>query len=113
VLFVEKLKLFLESKGIFIRFIVAGGTAAFVNLLILYIAADILGIWYLVASIFAFSTAVIVSFLLQKYFAFRDGRQEQSRKQFVYFLLVTLVNIVLNTTLVYQEIKQDTLIEII
>ena len=50
------------KKRQYVKFIIAGGTAAFTDLVLLYIFTDILGWWYLVSAAIAFVIAFFVSF---------------------------------------------------
>jgi len=84
-----------------IKYLIAGGTAAFTDLSLLYIATDILGIWYLFSACLAFVVAFFVSFFLQKFWTFRDNDQEQIYKQLGAYLAVALANFTLNAALMY------------
>ena len=83
------------------RFIVAGGTAASVDLLVLFIFTDIFKVWYIVSSAIAFLVAFMVSFTLQKYWTFRDHSSERLHAQALVYFVVTGINLVLNTLLMY------------
>jgi len=94
------LNLLLKYKQI-IKYLIAGGTAAFVDLSLLYFLTDILGIWYLISACLAFAVAFFVSFFLQKFWTFRDGDKEAMYKQMGVYLTVALVNLALNALLMY------------
>src|SRR6185436_8681321 len=84
-----------------LRFLVGGGTAAFTQILFLYIFTDLLHMWYLLSSIFSFCIAFVVSFLLQKLWVFGDKRVEGAHVQFMKYVLVGLLGIGLNTLIMY------------
>lgn len=92
--------LLLEYKQI-IKYLIAGGTATSVDLVLLYILTDILGVWYLISASLAFAIAFFVSFFLQKFWTFRDEDKEVMYKQMGVYLAVALTNLVLNATLMY------------
>jgi putative flippase GtrA len=90
-----------SSAGKVVRFLVAGGTATIVNLAILYVLTDIVGIWYLVSSALAFTLSFFVSFTMQKYWAFRNKDIEKVRSQLPMHLSLALINLVVDVVLVY------------
>ncbi len=84
-----------------IRFVISGGLATGVNLFSLYLLLHIIGMWYLTSSIIAFFVGFIVSFTLQKFWTFKDHRKDIIGRQLVIYLAIVLVNLILNTALVY------------
>jgi len=84
-----------------IKYLIAGGTAAFVDLSLLYFFTDILGLWYLLSACLAFAAAFFVSFFLQKFWTFRDNDQERIYRQMGVYLAVALANLALNAALMY------------
>ncbi len=94
------LNLLLKYKQI-IKYLIAGGTAAGVDLILLYVFTDVLGIWYLFSACLAFSIAFFVSFFLQKFWTFRDEDKEVMYKQMRVYLAVAVTNLALNTGLMY------------
>jgi len=94
------LNLLLKYKQI-IKYLIAGSTAAFTDLALLYIFTDILGIWYLISTSLAFIIAFFVSFFLQKFWTFRDSDKEIMYKQMGIYLAVTLANFMINVAMMY------------
>jgi len=84
-----------------IKYLIVGGTAALVDLVLLYILTDILGIWYLTSASLAFIVAFFVSFFLQKFWTFRDTDKEKMYKQLGIYLAVALINLLINAGLMY------------
>lgn len=87
-----------------VRYIISGGTAALVNLVLLYIFTDIFKIWYLLSSILAFCVTFFVSFFLQKYWTFRNREQEKIYRQMGLYFVVAVTNLGLNTLLMYLSV---------
>lgn len=83
------------------KYIIAGGTAAVVDLSLLYILTEKFRIWYLMSAILAFIVAFIVSFLLQKFWTFRDSSTDRTHKQVIVYFIVSVFNFILNTSFVY------------
>ena len=84
-----------------VRFIISGTTAAVTNLGTLYILTEFFHIWYLYASVIAVCVSLVVSFTLQKFWTFRDRRTEHIRHQAFRYASIVLVNLALNTGLVF------------
>lgn len=92
-------KLFNDHK--ILRYLVAGGIAAAVDLSILYFLTTILGIWYLFSAIIAFLFAFGVSFYLQKFWTFADRSVDRLSSQMIFYFIITSINLSLNTLLMF------------
>ncbi len=84
-----------------LRFLIAGGTAFAVNFVTLFILKNYFGIWYLSAAVASFTVAFVASFLLQKFWVFKNDSVENQEKQLGIFLLTALFNLGINTLLMY------------
>lgn len=83
------------------RFLFSGGMAVAANLTTLFILVDFLQIWYLLAAIISFTTAVLVSFILQKFFTFNDYTRHKIHMQTGLYLGLQIINLLLNTFFMY------------
>lgn len=83
------------------RYLFSGGTAAMVNLGLLYLLTDIMGLYYLLSGILAFSCGVIVSFIMQKSWTFQDRSTEETYKKFVLYVVIAIINLAVNTSLLF------------
>lgn len=83
------------------RFIISGGTAAVVDLGFLYLLTDWFGLHYLFSAVLAFIGAFGVSFSLQKFWTFQDDSVERVHVQLSISFAVAVVNLFLNTALMY------------
>ncbi len=88
-----------EKLSQIIRYLFSGGIGFLTNIGLLALFLVAFKLFYPIAVTLSFSLSVVVGFLLQKYFTFRDSRQEGSLlgKQFSAFVAVSLGNIALNT----------------
>jgi glycosyltransferase involved in cell wall biosynthesis/putative flippase GtrA len=84
-----------------VKYLIAGGAAATVELSLLYFFTDILGIWYLISASLAFAVAFFVSFFLQKFWTFRDMEREKMYHQMTLYFALALSNLFINTGLMY------------
>lgn len=85
----------------FIRFLVSGGTATFVQLAGIYFLHGVFGIGYLVSSSIAFICAVTVNFILQKLWAFGNYTKQGMYRQGIFFLSINCVNLIVNIAILY------------
>lgn len=85
------------KKNILLRYLVAGITGASTQIGLLYVFTDIVGLWYLYSSIFSFLAAIIVSFLLQKFWTFEDKKTDKLHHQFVKYMAVAILGLLVNT----------------
>lgn len=83
------------------RYLVAGGAGVAINIGLLYFFTDILQIWYLASAVASFSISVLASFLLQRFWTFQSRSQEGMHHQALYYLIVSLANLGLNTAILY------------
>lgn len=84
-----------------IKYLASGCIGIVVNLGLLYVLADLLGLHYLVSSFLAVSCSTVVGFLLQKYWTFEARSKEGTKREFSLYVGVAIMNIVLNTLIVY------------
>lgn len=84
-----------------VKFLIAGGTGAFVDLSTYYILTYVIGLWYVASASFSFIVAFGVSFGLQKFWTFRDKSTQRVARQTALYFTVAVINLALNTLLVY------------
>lgn len=83
------------------RFVISGGIAAAVNLTVLYILTDWLGIWYLFSTILAYVVSFLIGFFLQKFWTFENDKKDVLYAQMALYLFLVLFNLVINIVLMY------------
>jgi putative flippase GtrA len=88
-----------------IRYILAGGFATASNLAVLFISVYYFQIWYLTSAIIAFCCAVVISYLLQKFWTFKNYSTQDMHKQFLTFFIFALAMLILNTLLMYVFVE--------
>jgi putative flippase GtrA len=91
--------------GMLTKYLISGGSAAVVDLVALYLFTDILHIWYVFSTALAFLIAFGVSFLMQKFWTFRDHNTDSVHKQAFFYLAVSVLNLFVNTGLVYAFVE--------
>lgn len=79
----------IKSPGIFrlltkhkigVKYALSGGLGVLINLAVLYIFTEKIGIWYLTSSIIAFIISLLTGFFLQKFWTFRDNDFRRFKK---------------------------------
>ena len=98
---IEQIKSLILKYAQIIKYIISGGTAAFVDILFLYVFTDIFHWWYLASAVVAFLIAFGFSFTMQKYWTFKDRVTENVHVQVSIFLGVSIANLAWNTLLMY------------
>lgn len=89
-----------------IRYVTSGGTAALTNMTALFLLVHFGHVYYLYASILAFLISVGVSFMMQKFWTFRDTHVHDIHSQFARYTLVVFSNLLLNTVLMYVLVEK-------
>ena len=77
------------------------GTAAAVDLWLLYVLTEWLRLHYLLSAVLAFIVAFFVSFILQKFWTFGDHSTDKLHSQAALYFVVAALNLLLNTLLLY------------
>lgn len=89
------------DQNVAFRYIISGGTSAVVDLALLYFLNTKLQFHYLPASIMAFCVAFFVSFVLQKFWTFKNRSTEGVHGQLAIYLGSSLFSLGVNTLLMY------------
>lgn len=84
-----------------LRYGISGSVSAFTHLGALYVLTDIVGIWFVTANVLAFCAGLVVSFSLQKLWTFGDTRTQKVHHQALWYTLVQLVSLGIDTVLLY------------
>ncbi|MDE2040951.1 MAG: bifunctional glycosyltransferase family 2/GtrA family protein [Patescibacteria group bacterium] len=84
-----------------LRYIVSGICGAMTDLVSLWFLTSICHIWYVTSTVMAFVLAFCVSFILQKFWTFRDRAINRMLRQSVAYAFIFIFNLGLNTLLVY------------
>ena len=87
-----------------LKFLISGAIGLGVNLGMFHMLY-MLGIPYLAGSAAAFLVAMIVGFILQKYWTFEDRAPERMHAQFALYAMLALANLAVNTLLVYLLVE--------
>lgn len=87
------------------KFIISGSMAALVNFGTFFILLSVLEIYYLLSSVIAFSFAAVTSFCLQKFWTFESLSFKKIFTQFPLFVGVIVLNLLVNTLLVYSFVN--------
>ena len=88
-----------------VRYGIAGSIGAFSNFTLFYALTYGLKVWYVFASIISFSIALIISFILQKFWVFNNREIGKIHSQFLSYLVIGSINLVCNTGIVYLLVE--------
>jgi putative flippase GtrA len=97
----EKIKAIIQKNNIFLKYLLAGGTAAAVDLSLVYIFTDFFHVWYLVSATLSYLIAFFVSFCLQKFWTFSDKSRDGIYNQLSLYLVLNIFNIFMNAVFMY------------
>lgn len=94
-----------KKNAQFFRFVMAGSLAFTINLAVLYVLTDIFNIHYLISTAGAFLVAFGISFLLQKFWTFKEPSHEWLHIQVPLYLGMQLTNVSLNAALMFVFVE--------
>ena len=84
-----------------VKYLIAGGTSTSADILIYSLLIYFASLWYVASSVISFTIAFWISFGLQKFWTFRDRDTKNMMKQTYLYLFVAIVNLGINTLLIY------------
>ncbi|MCX6792825.1 MAG: GtrA family protein [Candidatus Falkowbacteria bacterium] len=83
---------------LFVKYAIGGAIATLIELVILYILTDQLGIWYVYSSLVAYAFGFISSFFIRKIWAFEDYDFKKVGRQFLIYASVLGISMLLFNT---------------
>ena len=86
---------------LFARYLFSGLLAFATNIGLFFIFKNYFHLWYLTASTTAFIVSVLVSFAAQKFITFRDRTTDGVHRQMVSYVIIAVINVLVNGVLVY------------
>jgi FkbM family methyltransferase len=89
------------GSNIFWRFVVAGVIATGTNIGLLYVLTDLVGLWYLLSVVIAFTIATAVGFLLQKFWAFFHNADSRIPHEILIFISNNLLGLLFDAAGLY------------
>ena len=93
-------------SNLIIRYVIAGGTASLLDILLLYVLTDIFGLYYLASATFSVTVSFFFRFFAQKYFAFQNSSTETLHFQLLYYSLLYLGSMLATIGLLYMFVEK-------
>ena len=85
----------------FFKFAFVGGIGTIINIAILYLLTEKLGIYYLISAIFSFIIAMSSNFILNKVWTFKENIKLGIGKKYLQFGLVSITALLVNLFFLY------------
>ncbi|MFA5830719.1 MAG: GtrA family protein [Candidatus Paceibacterota bacterium] len=85
----------------FVRYFISGVSAAIVDFTFLFVLTEFFNVWYIWSASIAFGVAFCVSFVLQKFWTFKDNEKSKIKWQLPAHLSLGTVNLCINGFLVF------------
>lgn len=95
-----------DKHKIIIKYIFSGLTAAAADFLVLYNLTEFFGVYYLISAGIAFICAFMVSFVLQKFWTFRNNDINNIYEQLSLYFFVAFSSLLLNTIIVFTLVEK-------
>ncbi len=87
-----------------IRFLIVGVCVVVVNLFLLHTLTEFFHLWYLLSSVISYLLAVMLNFILQKFWVFSHLSLDTLRKQAVSYGIVSVIYLGCNTLFMYISV---------
>lgn len=88
-----------------VRYVLAGGTATAANIMLLYLFTETFRIWYILSATLSLLFATTLSFMLQKWWTFRDTSRTRIKTQAAQYALTSMAGIVVNLLCMYVLVE--------
>lgn len=92
-------KLFIQI----IKFVIVGGIATIIDYIIFFLLHELLGVDTLPANIISFSISVVYNYIASVKWVF-DVKKDDPKKQFIVFIVLSIIGLIINTLIVYVTI---------
>ena len=86
-----------------IKFVIVGGIATIIDYIIFFILHELLKVPTLPANVISFTVSVIYNYIASVKWVF-DVKKEDPKKQFIIFLILSIIGLLINTAIVYVTI---------
>ena len=86
---------------------ISGTITTFINLYLLKVFIDF-GMYYILANIISYTISVVVNYILNQRYVFSNsarGNTLEARKQFLKFLIMRLLSLIIDTVLFYVAVS--------
>lgn len=87
------------------RFGVVGALVSVMHLLLVFFLTDIVGVWYLYSTVISYVVATISNFFFQKFYVMRHTETSETHIQFVKYILLALLCLLINTVGMYALVE--------
>lgn len=88
-----------------VKFVISGGLAAVVNLVVLYFFTSVFGLWYEYSLVVGFLFAFITSFSLQKFWTFGNKTARKLHIQISSYLAVSVTGLLINAAALFVLVE--------
>lgn len=89
----------------FWRSFIAGGVATLLDIALLYILTDLLGVHYLLSAAAGFIAGVILLYFVNILWIFDKRKHASRQKEFLIFCLISIIGLVLNEIIIYSGVE--------
>jgi len=96
----------LFQRSLFVRYVFSGGTAAAIDVILLYVLVAYFDVYYLAAATFAMTMSFIARFLLQKFVTFQDHDHSEEKRQFAYYSTLYFASLAATNALLYLFVEK-------
>jgi len=95
-----------ERYRFVVKYLIAGGIGASTQVLSLAFFVEVLHVWYMHGVVYAFCVALVVAFMLQKYWTFERRTTKGMHRESFFYTLFALLSLGLNAALMYFLVER-------
>jgi putative flippase GtrA len=96
----------LFERSVFVRYVFSGGSAAAIDVILLFVLTEYFHVYYLASATFAMTVSFIARFILQKYVTFKDQDEAEAKRQFGYYSILYLLSLAATNALLFVFVEK-------
>lgn len=83
------------------KFAIVGGISFLIDFCVYTVMCNVLQIHYIISGIFGFGISIVFNYILSMKFVFDSKEDMRKEKEFVIFLVLSLIGLLLNSVILY------------
>ncbi len=84
-----------------IRYLFYGGIVSIINIILLYVFVEFLKIDYTISNIISMAICITITYILSKKFIFSKKVSIGAKKEFLSYIIISIISIGIDTTILY------------
>jgi len=94
-----------ENIKLFLKYGIVGAIGTLINLLILFSLTELVGLYYIISEILAYTIVLVNNFIMNKMFTFQEEFRENFLKKFSQYSVISIAALILNLIILFWLVE--------